>query len=576
MAKESIDNYTKKEKIIYILLLFFSFSIPFLFYYMTLYKDLCFFDAGELVIASYTMGITHPTGYPLYILLTYPFVHIFPNPVFGSSLFSALCLSISCFFLFKIAENLLKPIFKGNKSNLINLSFVLFFSSNLLIWHWSIQPEVYSFHILLSCLSFYFFLKAQKDNSNYYLFFLFLGFNLSHHRISFYYLPIFLIGMILGKTSKKIINLKNFLFFILGFAPYLFMFVQAKMEPFFNWGNPSTLKNFFNHIMGYQYLHIFKISPLTKFHLNYLFNSVYEDIFFPIIIFSVIGLFLLILNKKWKIYFPLIYIMLLSILQVLFYEIGDIDPYFINFEFCLILFSLYFMVYFYKKFKWSLYLFLALALLGNILNFGKAKGSDFSFPKELLERTLFSLPENSVFFTSQGAIFYFPSLYLQVIEKKRMDIIVIDTNLLKFSWYIDFLSKKYQFFYFDFNEEFEEYKKLLMDFEKNKKVPLNLMAKSYRDLINVIIEKKLNQNKQVFATHEFVLKGYADTFFPVPCGIFFEILKEKGCYPCNSQNLSKIIPDKYPVKQKFVIKDLINLEKNFVEYRRKYEKSFCN
>ncbi|MCX6832715.1 MAG: DUF2723 domain-containing protein, partial [candidate division Zixibacteria bacterium] len=54
-------------------LLFFSglgVALPALFlYWQTSYPSVAYIDSGELAVVNWTLGITHPTGYPLYTLI---------------------------------------------------------------------------------------------------------------------------------------------------------------------------------------------------------------------------------------------------------------------------------------------------------------------------------------------------------------------------------------------------------------------------------------------------------------------------------------------------------------------------
>ena len=67
------------------------FLVSFGVYAATLARTVGFIDSGELAWASASLGIAHPTGYPLYTLLTYLFVLFLPffEPVVAINLFSA-------------------------------------------------------------------------------------------------------------------------------------------------------------------------------------------------------------------------------------------------------------------------------------------------------------------------------------------------------------------------------------------------------------------------------------------------------------------------------------------------------
>ena len=43
--------------------------VTFWIYVKTLAPTVSFFDSGELISAAYTLGVAHPPGYPLYVLL---------------------------------------------------------------------------------------------------------------------------------------------------------------------------------------------------------------------------------------------------------------------------------------------------------------------------------------------------------------------------------------------------------------------------------------------------------------------------------------------------------------------------
>ncbi len=79
------------------------FLVTFGVYCATLARTVGFIDSGELAWASATFGIPHPTGYPLYTLLTYLFVSAFPflEPIVSINLFSAFAVSAATagFFL---------------------------------------------------------------------------------------------------------------------------------------------------------------------------------------------------------------------------------------------------------------------------------------------------------------------------------------------------------------------------------------------------------------------------------------------------------------------------------------------
>ena len=63
-------------------------------------------DSGELVAAVFTLGIPHPSGYPLYVLLgkLWTVAVPFGSIAFRMSLFSATCAAAACTVLFVLAR----------------------------------------------------------------------------------------------------------------------------------------------------------------------------------------------------------------------------------------------------------------------------------------------------------------------------------------------------------------------------------------------------------------------------------------------------------------------------------------
>ena len=65
-------------------------------------------DSGELVAAVHTLGVPHPSGYPLYVLLGKLWTLIVPvgSIAFRMSLFSAACAAIGVALLHRLAREI--------------------------------------------------------------------------------------------------------------------------------------------------------------------------------------------------------------------------------------------------------------------------------------------------------------------------------------------------------------------------------------------------------------------------------------------------------------------------------------
>jgi hypothetical protein len=63
-------------------------------------------DSGELVAAVHVLGIPHPTGYPLYVLLGKAWTLLVPigSVAYRMSLFSAACTAVACALVYDIGR----------------------------------------------------------------------------------------------------------------------------------------------------------------------------------------------------------------------------------------------------------------------------------------------------------------------------------------------------------------------------------------------------------------------------------------------------------------------------------------
>jgi len=91
----------------------FLFLVDFIIYFLTLAPAVQFIDSGELAVVCQSLGIAHPTGYPLYTLLGRLFSLLpLEDTIFRVSFMSLLftCFaSVALFFLLlAIGQNLAK------------------------------------------------------------------------------------------------------------------------------------------------------------------------------------------------------------------------------------------------------------------------------------------------------------------------------------------------------------------------------------------------------------------------------------------------------------------------------------
>jgi hypothetical protein len=107
--------------------------------------DLGFTDSGELAAVAHTLGIAHPTGYPLYTILAHVWSLLSPfSTVFDLNLFAVITtsLSISVFSLL-LDEMLSFTNVEKERNGIISFSTALAFAFGSTIWSQATTLEVY-------------------------------------------------------------------------------------------------------------------------------------------------------------------------------------------------------------------------------------------------------------------------------------------------------------------------------------------------------------------------------------------------------------------------------------------------
>lgn len=119
-------------------------------YLRTLAPGLLAGDPGEFQFAAWRLGLAHPTGYPLYMLLGWAWQHGLAlagvNPATALNAFSAFSAAIAVALLYRLMYNWLP----GNPAlrRLTAIFTALLLAANPTFWNQSLIAEVYALHVL--------------------------------------------------------------------------------------------------------------------------------------------------------------------------------------------------------------------------------------------------------------------------------------------------------------------------------------------------------------------------------------------------------------------------------------------
>lgn len=209
-------------------------------------------DSAVLPAVAYTLGISHPTGYPTYTLLTYLFTFLPVGDVaYRVNLASAVFGAGAVALLFGVGFQLGRGVVAAAVG-------ALAFAVSGLFWSQAVIAEVYTLHILFVALvPFVLLLWREKRQDRYLLLAAFLvGLSMTHHLTSGLLLPA--AGLfVLIVEPKKVLEWRVVLgsagLFLAALLPYAYLPLRARMDPALNVEDPSNWERFEDILTGGEF-----------------------------------------------------------------------------------------------------------------------------------------------------------------------------------------------------------------------------------------------------------------------------------------------------------------------------------
>ena len=521
-----------------------------IFYLTTIAPSVIQIDTGELATVQATLGIAHPTGYPLFTILGYVFT-LLPLPfskIFQLNLLAAIycaaAISIFTYTAKLILDNLssfqfskvvkvkskkkrnsdknqskaiISSIELSESAKIISSVFSgLFLAFSKTFWFQSTSVEVYSLHLLLITIIILTLLKAflfndkEKSFSKYWILFtiaLALGF--SNHMTTLLIIP-GVIFLYFNQNGFKTRSLKQIVYMLLIFSPILILFysylpIRASQNPAMNWGNPVEWERIIRHMSGQQYqVWLFSSTEAAAKQFNYFVGNLLNEFSITLII-MLVGLIVSFINAKKFFVFNVI-IFLSTVLYSINYDINDIDSYFllayISLSF-LAVFGIVELILFTSKNK--MVLAIPVSLIVIILgfqffsNYSKVNQKDNFAYEDYTKAILNSVPENSIIFSYQWDYFISASYYFQKIENFRKDVIVVDKELLRRSWYYHQLETNYSGLLKGVRPVVNQFLEALKPFEREEQFNANLLENLFRRIMTGLVATNIDKHDYFIA-----------------------------------------------------------------------------
>ncbi|MEW6086794.1 MAG: DUF2723 domain-containing protein [bacterium] len=246
----------------------FVFIITLGIYLKTLNPSIWWEDSGELTTSPYTLGITHPPGYPLFTFVTKAVITLIPvsNIGFRGNMANAYWGALSAVLIFFIVLKIEKKLIEINKTDpkilfggyLPAIASAILASTAGMIWLYSITSEEYTLNLFFMMLVTFLFLLWEEKRDIRYMFcasFIY-GMSFAHHQQAvLFFIPLLYFAAV--TDFKNVFAWKNFIIIlflsVLGFSAYLYMPIRSGQHPFLNWGIPYTWEGFKFSIKRDQY-----------------------------------------------------------------------------------------------------------------------------------------------------------------------------------------------------------------------------------------------------------------------------------------------------------------------------------
>jgi tetratricopeptide (TPR) repeat protein len=475
-------------------------------YSWTLAPTVTVTDSGELIVVARDLGIAHPPGVPLWIILAHlaslvPFGSIAQRINFSSALFAALACAMLALVVAELiittsylaAAKRRKRGAQGSKKTeefvtdlmvaapALGAGLLMAFSRTL--WSYATITEVYALNALLILVILFLMLRWRRriveDRMH-----ISKGANTAHvtRHDAFLYTAALLFGLALGVhhvtvaltlpaiavivfrtqgvrffTSRRLVYAALISIGALV-AVYAYLPLAASRSPVINWGHPRSLQEIWWHLTGRQYQVYFSFKPeIIGGQFTEFCRMALREFGFPWLPLSLVlafAGFAYAFKRDRTTFWFLLTIVIADLAYALSYEIAeDKDAYYLP-AFISVAIAIGFGIRWLVQktvskslpgVKPSLAAAIAVLIVCTIAltaNWPFNNRRQYFIAHDYVDNLLKAIGPNGLLLTLDWQVAS-PIFYAQEIEQLRPDVKVVDINLLRRSWYFDYLKHAY-------------------------------------------------------------------------------------------------------------------------------------
>jgi tetratricopeptide (TPR) repeat protein len=456
-------------------------------------------DSGELIVVAQGLGVAHPPGFPFWVLLAHlasfvPLGNVAVRINFSSALFAALACAVLTLVLAElIITAAYLPAWKraaqqrkkaGNSRIDRLLVFAPALGAGLLmafsrtLWSYATIAEVYTLNTLLILIVFFLMLRWRRciiadrrekgetvtiHDPWLYAAAAVFGLALGDHHVT--------VGLTLSAVAVIVYRTQGLRFFTSRrliyaalisvaamVAVYAYLPFAASRSPLINWGNPRSLQEIWWHITGRQYQVFLSFTP-TMMGAQFvefcrMLVREFGPAWLPLPLVLAFAGFATAYRQDRTTFWFLLFIVVANLAYDLSYEIAeDKDAYYLPVFISIALaagFGIRWLIQLTAAKSMSFGTSYGVAAIVVLLTSATAFAGNWPFNNrrhyfiahDYVENLLSAVEPNGLLLTQDWQVAS-PMFYTQQIEQRRRDVKIADINLLRRSWYFDYLRRTY-------------------------------------------------------------------------------------------------------------------------------------
>src|SRR5438874_2233241 len=586
------------------------FLVALVVYSWTLAPTVTLTDSGELILAAYGLGVAHPPVFPLWVMLAHlaslvPVGSVAVRINFSSAVFAALAcatltlvvaellVTASYFAASRRRNKTARQSRNTDSSNTqiflifapaVGAGFLMAFSRTL--WAYATITEVYTLNALLIRLVFFLvvrwrrrIIETRRDSSaavtthDTWIYAAAFVFGLAmgvHHVTVALTLPA--IAVVVYRTEGlKFFTSRRLLYAALIsisalILVYSYLPWAASRSPAMNWGNPRSLQEIWWHITGRQYRVFFSFSSATMGAQFVEFcRMTFREFGFawlPLTLFLAVAGLASAYKRDRTAFWFLLWIVLADLAYALSYEIAeDKDAYYLPAFISIAIaagLGIQWLIQLAASKRSPMWTPSIAAATAIVLTSATAFSANWPFNNrrhyfiadDYVENLFSTIAPNGLMLTQDWQVAS-PMLYAQEIEQRRRDVKVVDMNLLRRSWYFDYLKHAHPGLMDRSREKIDPYVEILKQWErdpaafKNNAVLTQKISTAFLETVQSMVRNEFKV-APVYMTNDVLsadkTNGYLTQWIPqtyqlVPQGLVFNLATDSSFHDSSDLRL---------------------------------------